>query len=117
MIGALTVVNLWAEIKEMGGLDLSLDDDYILTLGQRQRLLLARALLKNSKVYVFDSITSFIDGKSKDIILRIVYKLAKDMKRTVFFISDEYEDVKGADAVYTLSEGMIDEYGKTINHN
>ncbi|MBP5596861.1 MAG: ATP-binding cassette domain-containing protein, partial [Pseudobutyrivibrio sp.] len=117
MIGALTVVNLWAEIKEMGGLDLSLDDDYILTLGQRQRLLLARALLKNSKVYVFDSITSFIDSKSKDIILRIVYKLAKDMKRTVFFISDEYEDVKGADAVYTLSEGMIDEYGKAINHN
>ncbi|MBQ7470087.1 MAG: ATP-binding cassette domain-containing protein [Pseudobutyrivibrio sp.] len=117
MIGALTVVNLWAEIKEMGGLDLSLDDDYILTLGQRQRLLLARALLKNSKVYVFDSITSFIDSKSKDIILRIVYKLAKDMKRTVFFISDEYEDVKGADAVYTLSEGMIDEYGKNINHN
>ena len=117
MIGALSVVNLWSEIKEMGGLDLSIEDDYVLTLGQKRRLLLARALLKNSRVYVFDNITSFIDGTSKEIIRGIIFKLANDMKRTVFYVSDEYDDVRGADTVYTLSEGMIDEYGKDIKHN
>ena len=117
MIGALSVVNLWSEIKEMGGLDLSIEDNYVLTLGQKRRLLLARALLKNSRVYVFDNITSFIDGTSKEIIRGIIFKLANDMKRTVFYVSDEYDDVRGADTVYTLSEGMIDEYGKDIKHN
>ena len=98
-------------------LDLSIEDDYVLTLGQKRRLLLARALLKNSRVYVFDNITSFIDGTSKEIIRGIIFKLANDMKRTVFYVSDEYDDVRGADTVYTLSEGMIDEYGKDIKHN
>lgn len=117
MMGALSVVGLWPEIKEIGGLDLSLDRDDILTPGQKQRLLLARAFLKNAKLYVFDNVTELIDDHSKEIIIKLISQLGKDMGRTVLLISDNYEDLKSADKIYTLSEGMIDEYGKGIKSN
>ena len=96
---------------------MEITDDNILTRGQKQRLLLARAFLKNSRIYIFDNVTSAIDEKSKAIIMKLIFQLSKDMGRTVLLISDDYEDLKGVDTVYELSEGVIDKYGKGIKGN
>ncbi|MCQ6513351.1 ATP-binding cassette domain-containing protein, partial [Vibrio parahaemolyticus] len=65
--------------------------------GQRQRLLLARALLRETKLYVFDEITSGVDLESEKIILGVLQKLAQ--KKIVLFISHRLYNVLAADQV------------------
>lgn len=78
--------------------------------GQKQRLALARAILHDSPVYIFDEATSNIDVESEEIILSEIRKLAKN--RTVIMISHRLANVVDADNIYVLEKGYIAESGK-----
>ena len=80
--------------------------------GQCQRLALARALLHNTPVYIFDEATSNIDMESENDIMRVIHDLAKE--KTVILISHRLANVVPSDNIYVLKEGKIVESG---NHD
>ena len=77
--------------------------------GQCQRLALARALLHDSPVYIFDEATSNIDVESENDIMEQICALAKT--RTVILISHRLANVVGADNIYVLESGAVAESG------
>lgn len=77
--------------------------------GQRQRLALARALLHDSPVYIFDEATSNIDVESENDIMREIHELAKS--KTVILISHRLANVTAADRIYVIDGGRIAESG------
>ena len=77
--------------------------------GQRQRLALARALLHDSPVYIFDEATSNIDVESENDIVAEIHTLAK--AKTVLLISHRLANVVDADCIYVLSGGTVAESG------
>ena len=77
--------------------------------GQMQRLSLARALLKNADVYIFDEATSSIDNESEEIILEVLKRLKKD--KTIIFISHRLKSTMIADKIYLLDAGSLKEEG------
>lgn len=78
--------------------------------GQRQRLALARALLHDSPVYLFDEATSNIDVESENDIMALIHALAK--KKTVILISHRLVNAAGADRIYVMEKGRVVESGK-----
>ncbi|MFR9240888.1 MAG: ABC transporter ATP-binding protein/permease [Clostridium baratii] len=81
----------------------------LLSGGQKQRLALARAVLSNREIYIFDEATSNVDVESEEIILDAINKLAKE--KTVIVISHRLANVKNADVIYVLDNGEIVESG------
>ncbi|MBQ8646533.1 MAG: ATP-binding cassette domain-containing protein, partial [Oscillospiraceae bacterium] len=77
--------------------------------GQRQRLALARALLHDSPVYIFDEATSNIDVESENDIMAQIHRLAQS--KTVLLISHRLANVMGADSIYVLESGCVAENG------
>lgn len=77
--------------------------------GQRQRLALARALLHDSPVYIFDEATSNIDVESENDIMEQIQSLAG--KKTVLLISHRLANCENADRIYTFADGTICESG------
>lgn len=77
--------------------------------GQKQRLALARAILHDSPVYIFDEATSSIDVESEEAILAQIQELAKE--KTVIMISHRLANVVNADCIYVLESGNIAESG------
>lgn len=77
--------------------------------GQCQRLALARALLHDSPVYIFDEATSNIDVESENDIMAEVHTLAKH--KTVILISHRLANVVQADNIYVLEQGSVKENG------
>ena len=77
--------------------------------GQCQRLALARALLHDSPVYIFDEATSNIDAESEDMIMSVIKTLAK--KKTVIFISHKLSNVIDAACIYMIDDGKVIEEG------
>lgn len=77
--------------------------------GQRQRLALARALLHDSPVYIFDEATSNIDVESENDIMEEIRSLAKT--RTVILISHRLANVTTADNIYVMQQGKVCEAG------
>lgn len=78
--------------------------------GQCQRLALARALLHDSPVYIFDEATSNVDVESENDIMREIYALAEE--KTVILISHRLFNVMGADKIYVLDNGALAESGR-----
>ena len=110
--GALKIMNLLEELQPMGGLDLKLQEGGSnLSGGQRQRLALARALLKNSPIYIFDEATSNIDVESEEIIMKVIRQLSKDMGKTIILISHRLANVVMSDEIYMLNDCEIVEQG------
>ena len=106
----LEKVNLAAFLRSEQGLDtLLLERGANLSGGQCQRLALARALLHNSPVYIFDEATSNIDVESENDIMKQIYALAKT--RTVILISHRLANVTGADSIYVMEHGAVVEQG------
>ena len=81
----------------------------LLSGGQKQRLALARAVLANREIYIFDEATSNVDVESEEIIWNAINKLAKE--KTVIVISHRLANVKNADIIYLLEEGEVLEKG------
>ncbi len=77
--------------------------------GQRQRLALARALLHDSPVYIFDEATSNIDVESENDIMALVHELAKT--KTIILISHRLANVVHADRIYVMDRGSVTETG------
>lgn len=97
-------------IEENGGLDMMLNEGASnLSGGQKQRLNLARALLRNTPVYLFDEATSNIDMESENDIYNVIKELRK--KHTVIMISHRLDYCMDCDMIYYLEDGMIQEAG------
>ena len=106
----LKQVQLYDFIMSQQGLDTQLlEQAFNLSGGQRQRLGLARALLKDSEIYLFDEATSSIDVESEDAILQVIRTLAKT--KTVIMITHRLANVKECDIVYVMQEGRVAEAG------
>ena len=107
---ALEQVNLAGFLKAEQGLDTPLlEKAGNLSGGQCQRLALARALLHDSPVYIFDEATSNIDVESENDIMAEIHRLAKT--KTVLLISHRLANVVRADTIYVLDGGNIAEHG------
>lgn len=78
--------------------------------GQRQRLAVARALLHESDIYIFDEASSNIDVESEENIISILHMLSKD--KTVIFISHRLANVMKADCIYVFDNGKAAEKGR-----
>ncbi len=103
-------VNLAAFLKSEKGLDtILLEKASNLSGGQCQRLALARALLHDSPVYIFDEATSNIDVESENDIMREIHALAKT--KTVILISHRLANVVNSDRIYVMEKGKIAECG------
>ena len=107
---ALEQVRLDGFLRAGQGLDTPLlEQGANLSGGQRQRLALARALLKDSPIYLFDEATSNIDVESEEAILDSIRRLAG--KKTVLLISHRLANITGADRIYLMDKGRIAESG------
>ena len=110
MWNVLKEVSLDGFLQEENGLETYLKENGSnLSGGQRQRLGVARALLKNSAVYILDEATSNIDVESEDIIINLFQKLKKD--HTIIFISHRLKSSKDADMIYMIKDKGIKEKG------
>ena len=108
---ALREVNLLDFVEKSGGLDfVLLEKASNLSGGQKQRLSLARVLLHDTPIYIFDEATSNVDVESENDIMAVVRKLAKT--KTVLLISHRLANVVSADQIYVLKDGMIVEKGQ-----
>lgn len=103
---ALKKVKLDAFLKEQNGLDTAVGEaGGNFSGGQRQRLSIARALLHDTPVYIFDEAASNIDVESENDIMELIMELAK--KKTIILISHRLANVKNADCIYVLQKGNI----------
>lgn len=106
----LEKVNLADFLKSENGLDTVIDEKASnISGGQRQRLALARALLHNSRIYIFDEATSNIDVESENDIMAQIAELAKS--KTVILISHRLANVVDADNIYVMQDGNTVESG------
>ena len=97
--------------RQAGGLDAPVAERGAnLSGGQRQRLALARALLQDSPVYIFDEATSNIDAESENDIMSEIHRLART--RTVLLISHRLANAAGADRIYVLENGRVAQQGR-----
>lgn len=110
LMSVLKRVNLNGFLNEQQGLDTKLlEQGSNLSGGQCQRLAVARALLHQSKIYIFDEATSNIDAESEAQIMSVIYDLAKE--KTVVLISHRLANVVSADQILVLKNGSIAECG------
>ena len=110
MWAVLEQTNLAAFLRNEEGLDTKLAEKASnLSGGQCQRLALARALLHDSPVYIFDEATSNIDVESENDIMEQILLLAK--KKSVLLISHRLANITKADMIYAMEQGEVKEYG------
>lgn len=110
LLDALDNVNLKNFLESQSGLDTRVESNASnFSGGQKQRLALARALLHDTPVYIFDEATSNIDADSEEIIMATVKQISKE--RTVILISHRLATVIDSDAIYMLKDGEIIEKG------
>ena len=106
----LEQTNLAAFLRNEEGLDTKLAEKASnLSGGQCQRLALARALLHDSPVYIFDEATSNIDVESENDIMEQILLLAK--KKSVLLISHRLANITKADMIYAMEQGEVKECG------
>ncbi|MBU3806603.1 MAG: ABC transporter ATP-binding protein/permease [Candidatus Fournierella pullistercoris] len=102
----LEQVKLADFLRAEQGLDTQLAEKAAnLSGGQCQRLALARALLHDSPIYIFDEATSNIDVESENQIMASVHQLARH--KAVLLISHRLANVTDADCIYALEQGHV----------
>ena len=107
----LEQVKLSGFLKEQQGLDTQLTERASnLSGGQCQRMCLARALLHDSPVYIFDEATSNIDVESENEIMEQIHRLA-EQKKTVILISHRLANVCKTDRIYVMQDKTVVESG------
>ena len=103
---ALEQVNLADFCRSQNGLQTALHEGGSnLSGGQRQRLAMARALLHDTPIYLFDEATSNVDAESENDIMQAIRSLAG--KKTVILISHRLANVVDSDCIYVLDKGRI----------
>ena len=107
----LEKVNLLGFLEAQNGLDtVLLEKAGNLSGGQCQRLVIARALLKDTPVYIMDEATSNIDVESEELIMKVIHEMART--KTVILISHRLANVVESDQICFLKNGQIKERGK-----
>ncbi len=107
---ALEKVKLAGFLRAEDGLDTPVAEGGAnLSGGQRQRLALARALLHDSPVYIFDEATSNIDVESENDIMALAHELAKE--KTVILISHRLANVVPSSRIYVMEHGAVVQAG------
>lgn len=110
MENVLKKVNLWGFLQAQDGLQTQLlEKAGNLSGGQCQRLVIARALLVDAPVYIFDEATSNIDAESEELIMQVIRELAKT--KSVLLISHRLANVVESDRIYYMEAGEIREQG------
>ena len=114
-----TESELWAALEEVNLADFCRSQNGLQTAvheggsnlsgGQRQRLAMARALLHDTPIYLFDEATSNVDAESENDIMAAIRGLAG--KKTVILISHRLANVVDSDCIYVLEKGRIAEQG------
>lgn len=84
-------------------------EKYDLSVGQKQRLAIARALLHNAPVLIFDELTSALDAETESLILHLLNELKG--KRTIIIIAHKFQTVIHADHILVVQNGQIVEQG------
>lgn len=111
MQAVLRKVNLWSFLETQQGLETKLlERASNFSGGQCQRLALARALLHDTQVYIFDEATSNIDAESEELIMDVIHELAQT--KTVLLISHRLSNVTDSDCIYMMEKGEIKESGR-----
>lgn len=106
----LEQVKLADFLREQQGLDTQLEENGVnFSGGQRQRLAVARALLHDTPIYIFDEATSNIDVESENAIMEQIKELARN--KTIILISHRLANVAGANGIYVLRQGILAEQG------
>ncbi|MBW3092206.1 ATP-binding cassette domain-containing protein [Bifidobacterium sp. 82T10] len=101
-------------VRAHGGLDMTIEPDAAnLSGGQRQRIAIARALLHDSPVIVFDEATSSVDADSESLILASIRDLANAGK-TVIMITHRMANAADADTIVVLDHGHVVESGSHV---
>ena len=107
---ALEKVNLWGFLQAQQGLATPiLERGSNFSGGQCQRLAIARALLHDTPVYIFDEATSNIDAESEEMIMDVIHTLAET--KTIILISHRLANVVKSDRIYMMKDGGIAETG------
>ncbi len=102
---ALRMVSLWADVERLpGGLDATYSDD-LFSGGQRQRLFIARALLRQPAVVLLDEPTSALDFQSESRVIEAIDRLVGD--RTTITIAHRLSTVRNSDRVIVLDGGKV----------
>ena len=110
MEAVLKKVNLYEFLKSQRGLDTELmERGSNFSGGQCQRLALARALLHDTPIYIFDEATSNIDAESEEQIMKVVRELSQN--HCVLLISHRLANVVDSQSIYVLSGGRLAEEG------
>ena len=110
MMEALEQVNLKGFLESLQGLDtVVMERGSNFSGGQCQRLALARALLHDTPVYIFDEATSNIDMESEEMIMNMIRKMAGT--KTVLLISHRLANVETSDRIYLMKDGYVAESG------
>lgn len=110
MNNVLKKVNLYDFLNSEEGLDtILLEKGSNLSGGQYQRLVLARAILRDTNIYIFDEATSNIDMESENQIMNVISEISKE--KTIILISHRLENVVQSDRIYVLEKGEIVEEG------
>ena len=107
---ALVKVNLWGFLQAQQGLDTPiLEKGSNFSGGQCQRLAIARALLHDTPVYIFDEAASNIDAESEEMIMDVIRRLSET--KTILLISHRLANVVESDRIYMLKDGYVAESG------
>ena len=114
-----TEAELWAALEQVNLADFCRSQDGLQTAlheggsnlsgGQRQRLAMARALLHDTPISLFDEATSNVDAESENDIMAAIRSLAG--RKTVILISHRLANVVDSDCIYVLDKGRIAERG------
>ena len=96
--------------KLPNGIDTVIGSGIYLSGGEAQRIAIARAMLKNSPILIFDEATAFADPDNEVRVQNAISNLAKG--KTVIMIAHRLTAVKNADIIYVINNGKIAESGK-----
>ena len=92
------------------GYDTVLDDESKISVGQRQQLTIARAVVQNAPLLILDEATSSVDTRTEKLIQRAMDELT--LGRTSFVIAHRLSTIKDADLILVMRDGSIVESGR-----
>ena len=91
------------------GYDTVIDKETKLSGGEKQRITLARAILKNAPVVILDEATAYIDADNEDLLQKALVKLSEE--KTVLVIAHRLSSIKEADSIVVLEQGEVIDCG------